>query len=193
MRVILAPWNWCSTAIISWRWRTTASPITCPFVHPDLNTYSPLDAHYNLTVDPLASGQGTRVYDLTRGDSEPFRTFQSGTVSASKPRSTSRFTPMCYWAFKPTTSLSFCSCPRPLTRPASDCSFFMPTDDALTDAFERRRQSLHDAWSLVFAEDISVVEGLHRWPRLPRFRRRPCLLRSWTSPPTTFTSGFYRA
>ena len=37
-----------------------------PFVHPDLNTYSPLDAHYNLTVDPLASGQGTRVYDLTR-------------------------------------------------------------------------------------------------------------------------------
>ena len=46
-----------------------------PFVHPDLNTYSPLDAHYNLTVDPLASGQGTRVYDLTRGDSEPLPQF----------------------------------------------------------------------------------------------------------------------
>ena len=40
-----------------------------PFVHPDLTTCSPLDAHYNLTVDPLALGQGTRVYDLTRGDS----------------------------------------------------------------------------------------------------------------------------
>ena len=44
-------------------------------MHPDLNTYSPLDAHYNLTLDPLASGQGTRVYDLTRGDSEPLPQF----------------------------------------------------------------------------------------------------------------------
>ena len=29
-----------------------------PLVHPDLNTYSPLDAHFNLTVDPLAWGSG---------------------------------------------------------------------------------------------------------------------------------------
>ena len=46
-----------------------------PFVHPELNTYPPLDAHFNLTIDPLASDQGTRVYDLTRGNSEPLPQF----------------------------------------------------------------------------------------------------------------------
>ena len=46
-----------------------------PFVYPDLNTYSPLYAHFNLTVDPLATGQGLRVYDLTQVDSEPLPQF----------------------------------------------------------------------------------------------------------------------
>jgi choline monooxygenase len=47
--------------------------------------------------------------------------------------------------------------------------FFYADRDALTDAFERRRQSLHDAWSLVFAEDISVVEGLQYGRASPAF------------------------
>ena len=50
-------------------------PCHLPFVYPDLDTYPPLDAHFNLTIDPLASGQGTRVYNLTRGDSEPLPQF----------------------------------------------------------------------------------------------------------------------
>ena len=46
-----------------------------PFIHHDLNTYPPLDAQFNRTIDPLASGQVIRVHDLTRGDSEPLPQF----------------------------------------------------------------------------------------------------------------------
>jgi len=40
--------------------------------------------------------------------------------------------------------------------------FFYAGDDALADATLARRQSLHAAWSQVFSEDISVVEGMQR-------------------------------
>jgi choline monooxygenase len=35
-----------------------------PWVHPALNSYSPLDVHYNLIVNDSASGQGTLNYNL---------------------------------------------------------------------------------------------------------------------------------
>ena len=79
-----------------------------PFVHPDLNTFSPLDAHYNLTVDPLASGQGTRVYDLMRGDNEPLPQFSEWDSERLKTAEYLSLSPTYCWAFERTTSSSFC-------------------------------------------------------------------------------------
>ena len=46
----------------------------------------------------------------------------------------------------------------------------MYADTATTDeAFGARRESLHAAWSIVFAEDISVVEGMQRGRASPAF------------------------
>ncbi|MEP1583278.1 MAG: aromatic ring-hydroxylating dioxygenase subunit alpha, partial [Marinobacter sp.] len=36
-----------------------------PWVHPSLNTYSPLDQHYNLVVSDNMSGQGSHTYNLS--------------------------------------------------------------------------------------------------------------------------------
>ena len=54
-----ARWS-CTQGKLQTRGRELLRVLSSAFVHPDLNT-PPLDAHYNLTVDPLASGQGTRV------------------------------------------------------------------------------------------------------------------------------------
>ena len=138
-----------------------------PFVHPDLNTYSPLDAHYNLTVDPLASGQGTRVYDLTRETVNRCLSFQSGIVSASKP-----------WSTCPLPQRIAGHTSGPLLRHSADVEavdqtrerlqFLYAETAATNEAYGARRQSLH-AWSIVFAEDISVVEGMQRGRASPAF------------------------
>ena len=40
---------------------------------------------------------------------------------------------------------------------------------ATNEAYGARRKSLHAAWSIVFAEDISVVEGMQRGRASPAF------------------------
>ena len=42
-------------------------------------------------------------------------------------------------------------------------------EEALTDTYAERRQSLHEAWNLVFSEDVSVVEGMQRGRASPGF------------------------
>ena len=47
--------------------------------------------------------------------------------------------------------------------------FLYSSEEALTDAYAERRQSLHEAWNLVFSEDVSVVEGMQRGRASPGF------------------------
>ena len=140
-----------------------------PFVHPDLNTYSPLDAHYNLLVEPLASGQGTRVYDLARGDDQPLPLFSGWDSDRLKTAE--------YLSLYPNVLLGIqadhffvillMSEAADLTRERLQ---FLYTDTAaIYEVYRARRENLHAAWSIVFAEDISVVEGMQRGRASPAF------------------------
>ena len=140
-----------------------------PFVHPDLNTYSPLDAHYNLLVEPLASGQGTRVYDLARGDDQPLPLFSGWDSDRLKTAEYLSLYPNVLLGIQADHFFVILLRPEAVDQTRERLQFFYADRDALTDAFERRRQSLHDAWSLVFAEDISVVEGLQYGRASPAF------------------------
>jgi choline monooxygenase len=140
-----------------------------PFVHPDLNTYSPLDAHYNLLVEPLASGQGTRVYDLARGDDQPLPLFSGWDSDRLKTAEYLSLYPNVLLGIQADHFFVILLRPEAVDQTRERLRFFYADRDALTDAFERRRQSLHDAWSLVFAEDISVVEGLQYGRASPAF------------------------
>jgi len=48
--------------------------------------------------------------------------------------------------------------------------FLYSSEEALTDAYAERRQSLHEARNLVFSEDISLVEGMQRGRASPGFK-----------------------
>jgi choline monooxygenase len=47
--------------------------------------------------------------------------------------------------------------------------FLYADTGAIGDSHRARRKSLHAAWSVVFAEDISVVEGMQRGRASPAF------------------------
>ena len=47
--------------------------------------------------------------------------------------------------------------------------FMYSSPEASTEAYEERRQSLYEAWNSVFAEDVSVVEGMQIGRGSPAF------------------------
>ena len=140
-----------------------------PFVHPDLNTYSPLDAHYNLTVDPLASGQGTRVYDLTRGDSEPLPQFSEWDRERLKTAEYLSLYPNVLLGIQADHFFVILLMSEAVDQTRERLQFLYAGASAIGDSYRERRESLHDAWSIVFAEDISVVEGMQRGRASPAF------------------------
>ena len=140
-----------------------------PFVHPDLNTYSPLDAHYNLTVDPLASGQGTRVYDLTRGDSEPLPQFAEWDSERLKTAEYLSLYPNVLLGIQADHFFVILLMSEAVDQTRERLQFLYADTAATDEAYGAQRESLHAAWSIVFAEDISVVEGMQRGRASPAF------------------------
>ena len=140
-----------------------------PFVHPDLNTYSPLDAHYNLTVDPLASGQGTRVYDLTRGDSEPLPQFADWDSERLKTAEYLSLYPNVLLGIQADHFFVILLMSEAVDQTRERLQFLYADTAAIDEAYAARRENLHTAWSIVFAEDISVVEGMQRGRGSPAF------------------------
>jgi choline monooxygenase len=140
-----------------------------PFVHPDLNTYSPLDAHYNLTVDPLASGQGTRVYDLTRGESQPLPQFSEWDSERLKTAEYLSLYPNVLLGVQADHFFVILLLSEAVDQTRERLQFLYADSGAIGDSHRERRESLHAAWSVVFAEDISVVEGMQRGRASPAF------------------------
>ena len=140
-----------------------------PFVHPDLNTYSPLDAHYNLTVDPLASGQGTRVYDLTRGDSEPLPQFSEWDSERLKTAEYMSLYPNVLLGIQADHFFVILLMSEAVDQTRERLQFLYADTAAIDEVYRARRENLHAAWSIVFAEDISVVEGMQRGRASPAF------------------------
>ena len=140
-----------------------------PFVHPDLNTYSPLDAHYNLTVDALASGQGTRVYDLTRGDSEPLPQFSEWDSERLKTAEYMSLYPNVLLGIQADHFFVILLMSEAVNQTRERLQFLYADAAAIDEIYRARRENLHTAWSIVFAEDISVVEGMQRGRASPAF------------------------
>jgi choline monooxygenase len=140
-----------------------------PFVHPDLNTYSPLDAHYNLTLDPLASGQGTRVYDLTRGDSEPLPQFAEWDSERLKTAEYLSLYPNVLLGIQADHFFVILLMSEAVNQTRERLQFLYADTAAIDEIYRARRENLHTAWSIVFAEDISVVEGMQRGRASPAF------------------------
>ena len=140
-----------------------------PFVHPDLNTYSPLDAHYNLIVDPLASGQGTRTYDLTRGAEDPLPAFAGWDGDRLKTAEYLSLYPNVLLGIQADHFFAILLIPEAHNLTRERLQFMYASDAALTEQHRSRRQSLHEAWNLVFSEDVSVVEGMQQGRASPAF------------------------
>ena len=122
-----------------------------------------------MTVDPLASGQGTRVYDLTRGDSEPLPQFLEWDNKRLKTAEYLSLYPNVLLGIQADHFFVILLISEAVDQTRERLQFLYAGSGAISDSYRERRESLHAAWSVVFAEDISVVEGMQRGRASPAF------------------------
>jgi len=140
-----------------------------PWVHPELNSYSPLDQHVNLHVNEYMSGQGTLRYTLSEvaGTTLPkFPTWPSDKLTHGE-----------YISLYPNLMLgvqvdhAFAIILQPLApdHTLEKLQIAYVNEEAVGDQYEGCRAATMAAWKTVFTEDIFAVEGMQRGRYSPGF------------------------
>ncbi|PWQ92579.1 aromatic ring-hydroxylating oxygenase subunit alpha [Leucothrix pacifica] len=141
-----------------------------PWVHPGLNSYSPLDQHYNLYVNEYGSGQGSYSYTLAdvAGTKLPqFTQWPKQQISQAE-----------YVSLYPNILLgiqadhAFAIILQPmannLTIEKLELSYI--DDAAFSDQHEKNRLAVLASWVEVFKEDIFAVESMQKGRRSPGYQ-----------------------
>ena len=140
-----------------------------PFIHPGLNSYSPVQEHYDYVGSNFA-GQGSNAFRRAVGDGD--RTFPLYPGLADKWLKGAEY-PCLY----PNLLLGlhcdhiFCMILMPLDHLTTleKTAIFYADDQAKTAEYQDMRQEAANGWKEVFQEDIGVVEGMQRGRLAPDF------------------------
>lgn len=140
-----------------------------PWVHPDLNSYSPLDQHFNIIDGLNMSGQGTYRYD------------PASVAGTQLPRMSgwpqAKLSHAEYISLYPNTLLGLQAdhmfavivAPQSESRSVEKLQISYVDDAATDDRFESCRAAVLKNWDTVFREDVIAVEGLQAGRRSPGF------------------------
>ena len=138
-----------------------------PWVHPGLNSYSPLEKHYDIDLDENFSGQGSSSYSTPGG--------ATGSIS-SWPADEKNFAE--YPAVYPNTLLGLQSdhfftmtiLPVSETTSLERVQLLFLGEVASSEEYAPHRQSLLESWREVFSEDIFAVEGMQAGRQSPAYQ-----------------------
>lgn len=141
-----------------------------PWVHPDLNSYSPLDEHINLEVNEYMSGQGTLNYALTEIAGRSLPKFSDWPED--------KFSEGEYIALYPNLMLGLqvdhvfviLLRPKACNKTLEKIQVSYVNEDSITEELAQCRHAVMSAWKLVFEEDIFAVEGMQKGRNSPGFR-----------------------
>lgn len=132
-----------------------------PWIHPELNSYSRLEDHYNIEQRGAFSGQGSYVYQQLKGDDDLV-------FNDLGPLGEQWDTGAEYIALYPNVlfgvhrdhTLAIVLEPTAKDETIEHVSFFYTEECATSEAYAALRKKNRDLWKSVFAEDIGVVEGM---------------------------------
>lgn len=140
-----------------------------PWVHPALNSYSPLDKHYNLYVNDWGSGQGSYSYTLaeTAGTRLPqLVDWPADKISHAEYVS---LYPNVLLGIQADHAFAIILQPMANNLTVEKLELSYVGKDAQSDAHEANRQAVLDSWIVVFKEDIFAVESMQQGRRSPGY------------------------
>ena len=142
-----------------------------PWIHPGLNTYSPLEDHYHIMIGENFGGQGSYCYRLSH---------EAGAVGLPRfpewPED--RLEQAEYVSFYPNVLLgiqadhTFAMIIEPIAhdKTIEHIRLYYVGEEALSDEHLASRKSNLESWRVVFVEDIGAVEGMQKGRSSPGYR-----------------------
>jgi choline monooxygenase len=134
-----------------------------PFIHPDLNSYSRLEDHYNI-LDPSGfAGQGSTVYKpAISADGQRFPTFKNLSQMWDTGSEYIALFPNVLLGVHNDHYFNIILTPDGVGRTSEQIELYYADESALGDDYAAMRATNAAMWRTVFAEDIQVVEGMQR-------------------------------
>ena len=137
-----------------------------PWVHPDLNTYSRLEDHYNIEEAGRYSGQGTTVYRQLKGDEgEVFPDYPGLGSFWDEGAEYIALYPNVLFGAQRDHSFAIILEPVSLASTVEHIHLYY-ADPSVDEALKAKNTT---QWKQVFREDIFVVEGMQRGRSAPGF------------------------
>ena len=134
-----------------------------PWVHPDLNTVSKLEDHYNIISKGNFSGQGSKAFAQMKD--EKGKIFPSFSNISSKWDHTSEYVslfPNVILGVHKDHIFSGVLIPKNEKNTIERFSIYYSKKDSLGETFNSLRHKNAKFWKNVFKEDINVVEGMQK-------------------------------
>ena len=142
-----------------------------PWIHPDLNSYSRIEDHYNIVEDDAYSGQGTTVFNPTRTeDGRLLDTFKD--LSENWWNGQAEYIvlyPNVLAGVHRDHVFAMLLLPKGVDETLERVGIFYASEGSMGKDFEDLRRINAKQWRLVFDEDIEVVEGMQRGRKAPHF------------------------
>ncbi|MGI9316151.1 MAG: aromatic ring-hydroxylating oxygenase subunit alpha [bacterium] len=131
-----------------------------PFIHPGLNSYSPLSEHYNEIFAEKCSGQITSTFDPNLDAEDPLPLFPDWDQARMETGEYPAVYPNLLLGFQANHLFALIILPMTPTQCREELMIFYVSDEANTDRFTETRRSNLEAWTEVFNEDIGPCERM---------------------------------
>ena len=140
-----------------------------PWVHPDLNSYSPLEEHVNLHINDYMSGQGTLNYTLSQVAGTTLPTFDQWPDDKRSEGEYISLYPNLMLGVQVDHAFAIILHPIAPNRTLEKLQISYVNELATQDEYEACRAATVQSWKTVFEEDIFAVEGMQRGRQSPGF------------------------
>ena len=141
-----------------------------PFIHPGLNSYSPLNRHHNRVIDELCAGQVTTSFDPGLDREDPLPLFGGWDPDRLATGEYPALFPNLMLGFQASHVFAMIVSPTSPDTCREEFMIFYAGDEANEDRYLRQRKSNLDAWTAVFYEDIEPCERMQTGRNSPGFR-----------------------
>lgn len=140
-----------------------------PWVHPALNSYSPLDKHYNIIAADNMSGQGSLAYTLCEVAGTELPQFGDWPQEQLRHAEYISLYPNVLLGLQVDHAFAMILQPVAADKTIEKLQMSYLDDGAESNHYQVSRDAVVDSWQQVFGEDIFAVEGMQNARRSPGF------------------------
>ncbi|MGB0847000.1 MAG: aromatic ring-hydroxylating oxygenase subunit alpha [Thiolinea sp.] len=140
-----------------------------PWVHPGLNSYSPLDQHYNIIINRDMSGQGSYNYTFADVSGAPLPQFAGWPQDKIKRAEYISLYPNVLLGVQADHVFAIILQPIANNVTLEKLELTYVGNDAVSDTYAENRDAVLEGWRTVFEEDIFAVEGMQNGRKSPAF------------------------